>query len=86
MRIRNFLHACSGCLGSNEINGVSVTPFILEAGITPRMDVSCIITRASGSRDMIRLRSRLDTQAEVEYLHHGGIFHYVVRRLIKQGA
>ena len=58
----------------------------LEAGITPRMDVSCIITRASGSRDTIRLRSRLDTQAEVDYLHHGGIFHYVVRRLIKQGA
>jgi aconitate hydratase len=58
----------------------------LEAGITPRMDVSCIITRASGSRDTIRLRSRLDTRAEVEYFHHGGIFHYVVRRLIKQGA
>ncbi len=58
----------------------------LEAGMTPRMDVSCIITRASGSRDTIRLHSRLDTQAEVEYLHHGGIFHYVVRRLIKQGA
>ncbi|OGA37896.1 MAG: aconitate hydratase 1 [Betaproteobacteria bacterium RIFCSPLOWO2_12_FULL_62_13] len=56
----------------------------LEAGITPRMDVSCIITRANGRRETIRLRSRLDTRAEVEYYHHGGIFHYVLRRLIKE--
>ncbi|OGA49890.1 MAG: aconitate hydratase 1 [Betaproteobacteria bacterium RIFCSPLOWO2_12_FULL_62_58] len=56
----------------------------LETGITPRMEVSCIITRANGSRDTIRLRSRLDTRAEVEYYHHGGIFHCVLRRLIKE--
>ncbi len=58
----------------------------LEAGITPRMEVSCVITRASGRRDTIRLRSRLDTRAEVEYYQHGGIFHYVLRRLIKEGT
>ncbi len=58
----------------------------LEAGITPRMEVSCVITRAGGRRDTIRLRSRLDTRAEVEYYQHGGIFHYVLRRLIKEGT
>jgi aconitate hydratase len=56
----------------------------LEAGITPRMDLSCTITRSNGRRETIRLRSRLDTRAEVEYYRHGGIFHYVLRRLIKE--
>jgi aconitate hydratase len=58
----------------------------LEAGITPRMGISCIVTRANGSRETIPLRLRLDTRAEVEYYHHGGIFYYVLRRLIKEGA
>jgi len=56
----------------------------LEAGVTPRMEFSCMITRTNGSRETIRLRSRLDTQADVEYYHHGGIFDYVLRRLIKE--
>jgi aconitate hydratase len=30
--------------------------------------------------------SRLDTQAEVDYYRHGGIFHYVLRQLLKEKA
>jgi aconitate hydratase len=56
----------------------------LEAGITPRMELSCTITRSNGQRETIRLRSRLDTRAEVEYYQHGGIFHYVLRRLLQE--
>jgi len=56
----------------------------LEAGITPRMELSCTITRSNGQCETIRLRSRIDTRAEVEYYRHGGIFHCVLRRLLKE--
>jgi len=55
----------------------------LAAGITPRTMVSCVIGRANGAREAISLRVRLDTQAEVDYYRHGGIFQYVLRRLTK---
>lgn len=50
-------------------------------GITPRQDVSCTITRADGSTEEIQLLCRIDTADEVDYYKHGGILHYVLRRL-----
>jgi aconitate hydratase len=58
----------------------------LEKGVMPRMELTCTITRANGSRETIPLLSRLDTRAEVEYYRHGGIFHYVLRELLKEKA
>jgi len=62
-----------------DING-------LEKGLTPRMDVQCRIVRATGEAIAVALRVRLDTRPEVDYYRHGGIFHSVLRRLIKEGV
>jgi aconitate hydratase len=50
-------------------------------GISPRQDVNCTITRSDGSTEEIQLLCRIDTADEVEYYKHGGILHYVLRRL-----
>ena len=55
----------------------------VEAGIRPRMDVTCRITRADGSTREITLLCRIDTLDEVEYYRHGGILPYVLRNMMK---
>jgi aconitate hydratase len=58
----------------------------LTAGIKPRMDVTCRITRKDGSAQTITLLCRIDTLDEVEYYRHGGILPYVMRNLAKAAA
>tara|TARA_R100000005_G_scaffold95557_2_gene77543 strand:+ start:37824 stop:40517 length:2694 start_codon:yes stop_codon:yes gene_type:complete len=53
----------------------------IENGITPRMEVSCKITRADGSSQEIELLCRIDTLDEAEYYRHDGILQYVLRNL-----
>jgi len=55
----------------------------LEAGIRPRMMISCRIQRRDGTRQEIPLLCRIDTLDEVEYYRHGGILHYVLRQLLE---
>jgi aconitate hydratase len=55
----------------------------VEAGLKPRMDVSCTISRVDGRRETILLLCRIDTAEEVEYFRNGGILHYVLRGLAK---
>jgi aconitate hydratase len=45
------------------------------------MDVACTITRKDGSKVDLQLACRIDTADEVEYYRHGGILHYVLRKL-----
>ena len=52
-------------------------------GITPRMDVTCRITRVDGLKEEVSLICRIDTLDEVEYYRHGGILQYVLRNLIE---
>ena len=53
----------------------------LAAGVTPRMDVPCRITRADGSSEEVSLLCRIDTADEADYYRHGGILNYVLRTL-----
>lgn len=55
----------------------------LSEGITPKMTVQCIITRADDSMDTLPLLVRLDTANEVEYYRNGGILQYVLRNMMK---
>ncbi len=57
----------------------------LEGEVTPRMSVSCRITRADGASEVIALCCRLDTLDEIEYYRHGGILHYVLRNMVNGG-
>ena len=58
----------------------------IAAGIKPRMDVTCRITRKDGSAQNVTLLCRIDTLDEVEYYRHGGILPYVLRNLAKSAA
>jgi aconitate hydratase len=49
--------------------------------LEPLAKVKCIIHRADGKSDEVRLIARVDTANEVEYLKHGGILHKVIRDL-----
>jgi aconitate hydratase len=50
--------------------------------LRPRQEVTMVIRRKDGSRQEVRLLSRIDTPVEVEYYRHGGILPYVLRELI----
>lgn len=54
----------------------------LSTGLRPRMDVTCVITRADATKEKISLLCRIDTENELEYFQHGGILHYVIRQLL----
>ncbi|CAI8755259.1 aconitate hydratase 1 [Pseudomonas sp. IT-P74] len=50
--------------------------------LTPRMNLTLVITRENGSSEKIEVLCRIDTLNEVEYFKSGGILHYVLRQLI----
>jgi aconitate hydratase len=50
--------------------------------LTPRMNLTLVITREDGSKEKIEVLCRIDTLNEVEYFKSGGILHYVLRQLI----
>ena len=48
----------------------------------PNADVKLTIKRADGSTEEVTVKSRIDTQNELEYYRHGGILQYVLRNLL----
>jgi aconitate hydratase len=57
-----------------EVRGV-------EEGVTPRSTLVVIATDEQGVAKSFRVRCRVDTPVEAEYLRHGGILPYVLRKL-----
>ncbi|MCK9991563.1 MAG: aconitate hydratase [Alphaproteobacteria bacterium] len=53
----------------------------MAAGIKPKMHVRATITGSGGKSQTVQLLCRIDTLDEVEYFRHGGILHYVLRKL-----
>ncbi len=51
--------------------------------LRPRQIAKVEIARPNGERFTIDVLCRIDTENEVEYFHHGGILHYVLRGLAK---
>ncbi|MBB5372308.1 aconitate hydratase AcnA [Acidocella aromatica] len=51
--------------------------------LSPRMDLTLVITRADGSKQEVPVLCRVDTADEVEYYKHGGILQYVLRGMAK---
>ena len=56
----------------------------LAGEVTPRMELTLTIHRATGAREDIKVLSRIDTLDEIEYYKAGGILQYVLRGLAKQ--
>jgi aconitate hydratase len=50
--------------------------------LTPRMNLTLVITREDGRQEKLDVLCRIDTLNEVEYFKSGGILHYVLRQLI----
>ena len=55
----------------------------IAAGLKPRADLKCRITRADGRSEEIDLLCRIDTVDELEYFRHGGILQYVLRHMMQ---
>ncbi|RME15063.1 MAG: aconitate hydratase AcnA, partial [Alphaproteobacteria bacterium] len=55
----------------------------LAGDLKPLAEVPCTIHYADGSTREIKLRCRIDTEVEIEYVENGGVLHYVLRHLAK---
>lgn len=64
---------------SFEITGIA-------DGLSPRKELTCVITRKDGSLEAIKLLCRIDTPDELEYYKNGGILQYVMRQIMRQAA
>jgi aconitate hydratase len=51
------------------------------ADLAPGQNVTVEVTREDGSRFSFTALCRIDTANEMEYYRHGGILHYVLRKL-----
>ncbi|MEY1555125.1 aconitate hydratase AcnA [Yoonia sp. R2331] len=49
--------------------------------VQPLQVVDAHITMADGATKSIKVKCRIDTAIEVEYIEHGGVLHYVLRNL-----
>lgn len=58
----------------------------IESGLAPRKMLDCVITRADGKTETIKLLCRIDTAEEMEYFKNGGILQYVMRQIMKKAA
>jgi aconitate hydratase len=54
--------------------------------IHPQQELMVEIKRADGSKQQIKVKSRIDTAIEVDYYKHGGILPYVLRELISKAG
>jgi aconitate hydratase len=55
----------------------------LSGDLKPLSEVPATIRYGDGSEKAIKLRCRIDTAVELEYVEHGGVLHYVLRSLAK---
>jgi aconitate hydratase len=52
--------------------------------IRPQQEITLVVTRADGSKQELKVKSRIDTAIEVDYYRHGGILPYVLRELVSK--
>jgi aconitate hydratase A / 2-methylisocitrate dehydratase len=67
---------------SLEIRGDEEFDILGMDDFKPQQEATLVIKRGDGSRTEVKLLSRIDTPAEVDYYRHGGILTYVLRELI----
>ncbi len=53
----------------------------LEA-LQPGQKVQVVITRSDGREEVVAMHCRIDTSNELLYYQHGGILHYVIRKML----
>ncbi|MEO8144667.1 MAG: aconitate hydratase AcnA [Betaproteobacteria bacterium] len=78
-------------LGNDSVTSLGITgeEEISISGlddIHPQQELSLEIKRKDGSKQQIKVKSRIDTAIEVDYYKHGGILPYVLRELISKAG
>ncbi len=68
---------------SLALNGDEIISIHGLEEITPLGDTDCEIFYPDGNIKTIKLKCRIDTAIEIEYIEHGGVLHYVLRNLAK---
>ena len=53
----------------------------LEDKLKPSMYLNAEISYPDGTISNFRVKCRIDTKVELEYVEHGGVLHYVLRQL-----
>ncbi len=56
----------------------------LGDGLEPGAELTVIAEDGAGERTEFEVTARIDTPAAVEYVEHGGVLHYVLRRLLNE--
>ncbi|MCE1644866.1 aconitate hydratase, partial [Enterobacter hormaechei] len=51
--------------------------------LKPGQIVPVKMTYSDGHQEIINAQCRIDTKTELDYFHHGGILHYVIRHMLK---
>ncbi|UYL08779.1 aconitate hydratase AcnA [Bdellovibrio sp. SKB1291214] len=64
------------------LDGTEVLDIVGIETMKPQQDITVRITRSNGKTEEIKVKSRVDTAVELEYLKNGGILHYVLRKLM----
>jgi len=65
-----------------KLDGTEVIDIQGIETMKPQQELNVQITRADGSKEIVKAKSRVDTAVELEYLKNGGILHYVLRKLM----
>ena len=63
------------------LDGSETFDIDIDDKLRPRRQVGVTATRSDGTKVRFLTTARVDTPIEVEYLRHGGILHYVLRRM-----
>lgn len=69
---------------SLKLDGTEIISILgLDDDLKPGADITVNIQRQNGSQETFTVKSRIDTQNEIEYYRNGGILQYVLRKMVK---
>jgi aconitate hydratase len=63
------------------LDGTEMFDVEVPADLKPRQDLQVTATKPDGTVKRFTVLCRVDTPGEVEYLRHGGILHFVLRKM-----
>ena len=68
-----------------KITGAETFNFIdLDSSLKPNKIIRCFITYKNKQKKIIKLKTRIDSKKELEYLTNGGILPYVLKQVCNQ--
>ncbi|WP_445493433.1 aconitate hydratase AcnA [Photorhabdus sp. SF281] len=66
-----------------NLKGDEMIDIVGMNNLKPGQTVPVKMTYADGRKVVVEARCRIDTGTELDYFHHGGILHYVIRHMLK---